>query len=63
MRLKLFMRTLFCHDIDEICWPQPIKLPKSGDVTGQGSMYPMFWKEIFSEIVDVVKLLFKRFHY
>ena len=31
---------LFCYDIDEIFWPQPIRSLKLGHVTGQGSMSP-----------------------
>ena len=27
---------IFYHDVDEICWPQPIRSPKLGHVTGQG---------------------------
>ena len=30
--------TIFYHDVDEIFWPQPIRLLKLGHVTGQGSM-------------------------
>ena len=31
---------VFYHDVDKICWPQPIRLIKLGHVTGQGSMSP-----------------------
>ena len=29
---------IFYHDVDGICWPQPIRSLKLGHVTGQGSM-------------------------
>ena len=29
---------LFHHDVDEICWPQPMRLLKLGHVTVQRSM-------------------------
>ena len=31
---------IFYHDVDEIFWPQPIRLLKLGHVTGQGCMSP-----------------------
>ena len=34
------VRQQFYHDVDEICWPQPIKSLKLGYVTGQWSMSP-----------------------
>ena len=34
------MRDLFYHDVDEIFWPQPIRLLKLGHVTGRGCMSP-----------------------
>ena len=35
---KIIFKTQIYHDVDEICWPQPIRSLKLGHVTGQGSM-------------------------
>ena len=44
----------FCHDVDEIFWPQPFRLLKLGHVTGGGCMSPTW----VGRVSDLAKMSF-----
>ena len=45
---------IFYHDVDEIFWPQPIRLLKLGHVTGRGCMFPTW----VGRVSDLGKMAF-----
>ena len=54
LAFQWMINTLFYHDVDEIFWPQPIRLLKLGHVTGRGCMSPTW----VGRVSDLGKMAF-----